>query len=298
MINIGNRKYKDYNKEENGIKYRKCCDCERWFELNENNFKVRNNSKSGFSQRCSTCQEKHNHEYYMSTRDKQIADAKQWMKDHYERHRELHKRYERSDKHKEYRKRNHEDMKNKGWFRNWYKNHPDRSKEYRDNHRDHDITDNEWISCQAFFDFTCAYCGKSLDEQYKQNGHQFHKEHVNNDGYNDVRNCVPACTQCNSTKNIKSIDELLINNIIVEFTQDKFNKITLWCTEEFKKYIEPKPPYKCKMKRIYNNDGTWNMQHELWTVDEKRNIIECIATAEKKQGLNKYIHKYFPKEKK
>lgn len=290
IIKRQNKKYKDFNKEENGIKYRKCQDCGQWFELNEQNFNIQPKTKGGFSRRCISCLEIYNHKYYMDTRDKQIAQASQWQKDNYKRHRELHKRYERSEKHKEYRKRNHEDMKNKGWFKNWYNSHPDKSKEYCSNHRNHDITSNEWMACQEFFNYQCAYCGKSLDEQYEQNGHQFHKEHVDNEGYNDIRNCVPACTQCNSTKNIKSLNELLTNNIIVEFTEDKLSKITFWCTEEYKKYIVPKPLYRITRKQ---NEGLKTYHFELWTVDEKRNMIECIATAEKKAGLKQYIKLYF-----
>lgn len=286
------KKYEDYNKEENGTKYRKCKECEQWFELNDVHFKVQPSQKGGFSQKCRICQEKYNHDNYMMTRDVQIANAAQWQKDNYERHRELHKRYEKTEKHKEYRKRNHEDMKNKGWFKNWYKNHPDRAREYTQNHRNHDITTKEWIVCQEFFDYTCAYCGKTLEEQYKQNEEQFHKEHVDDNGYNDVRNCVPACSNCNSTKHERSIFELLNNNIITKFTSDMYNKIMLWCEEEYKKYIETKPPYIIRRKQ---NEGQNTYHFQLWTVDEKRNIIECIATADKKKGLNKYIEIYFPK---
>lgn len=290
IIKKQNKKYKEYNKEENGINYRKCQDCEKWFELNDQNFNIQPKTKGGFSKRCSGCQTKYNHEYYMSTRDIQIANAAKWQKENYARHRELHKKYERTEKHKEYRKRNHEDMKNKGWFNNWYKNHPDRAKEYRKNHRNHDITNNEWISCQEFFNYTCAYCNKTLNEQYEQNGQQFHKEHVDDNGYNDVRNCVPACSNCNSVKQNRTIDELINNNIITNFTNENYDKIKLWCEEKYKEYIENKPPYRITRKQN-NNSNTYYF--ELWTVDEKRNMIKCIATAPKKAGLKQYIKLYF-----
>lgn len=211
------------------------------------------------------------HQYYLDNMDEALQQVSQWRKDNWDNFREYIKEY--------------------------IKTHPDKAKEYRDNHKDHDMTNNEWISCQESFDFKCAYCEKTLEEQYKQNGHQFHKEHVDNEGYNDLRNCVPACTQCNCTKHEKSIDELINKNIISEFTQDKYDKIIWWCTEKYKKFIEEKPPYRTKRSRVYNDDGTYNMQHELWTVDKKRNIIKCIAIADKKKGLSKYIEQYLDKIK-
>ncbi len=280
--------YKDCHKLIDSIEYKLCRDCITWFIMNEENFKVQPSQKDGYSQKCRKCQEKYNHQVYMNNREKNIEDAKQWMKNNYERHRELHKKYERTEKHKEYRKRNHADMRDKGWFRNWHKAHPEKAKEYMDNHNNHDISTKEWEDCQEIFNWKCAYCWKTLEEQYEQNNHQFHKEHVDNDGYNDLRNCVPSCTQCNSTKKKKSIEELMSKNIIVEFTQDKYNKIIWWTTEGYKNYIKEKPPYKITRKQ---NEGSKTYHFQLWTVDEKRYLIECIFTGNRKKDVLEYINK-------
>jgi len=125
-----------------------------------------------------------------------------------------------------------------------------------------------------------------------KSNHQFHKEHVDHEGYNDVRNCVPACTNCNSTKKEKTIEHLFNINIISTFTQDKYDKIMLWCEEDYKQYIEEKPPYRIKHSRIYREDGTYYLQAELWIVDDKRNFIKCIATEVKKKDLKIHIEKY------
>lgn len=56
----------------------------------------------------------------------------------------------------------------------------------------------------------------------------------------------------------------------------------MWCEEEYKKYIEDKPPYRIIEKR---NKGITSCRWELWSVDEKRNMIECIAVREKKKEI-------------
>jgi len=52
-----------------------------------------------------------------------------------------------------------------------------------------------------------------------------HKEHVDDNGANDLSNCVPSCQSCNSTKNLKTLEEIIELKIIEKFTQEKYNKI-------------------------------------------------------------------------
>ena len=221
----------------------------------------------------------------------EIKRASQWIKNNPENFKAAYKRYMKTDSWRAYKKENY--IKTKDLTIKWRKDHPEKNKQYAQNHRNHDISTKEWKVCQEYFNYTCAYCGKTLEQQYKQNNHQFHKEHVDHEGYNDVRNCVPACTNCNSTKKEKTIEHLFNINIISTFTQDRYDKIMLWCNEDYKQYIEEKPPYKIKHSRIYREDGTYYLQAELWIVDNKRNFIKCIATEVKKKDLNLHIQKYF-----
>ncbi|MDD4779084.1 MAG: hypothetical protein PHT02_00575 [Tissierellia bacterium] len=75
------------------------------------------------------------------------------------------------------------------------------------------------------------------------------------------------------------------------FSEDKLQKLLLWLTEEYKKYIEDKPPYKVKRRRINNEDGTYYLIHELWTVDEKRNLKECIIVGDSKKKVEEIFKK-------
>jgi hypothetical protein len=165
----------------------------------------------------------------------------------------------------------------------FYENNPDKAKEYAQKHRQHDISTKEWIDCLKYFDYSCAYCGVSEEESKKKYGQRLHKDHKDSDGYNDLRNAVPSCRRCNDKKLKKVMEEWFKKQDF--FSIDKLNKIIKWCNEDYKSYIENKPPYRIGRQRIHKEDGSWNYIHVLWTVDEKRNMIECIAIGNKKKEL-------------
>jgi len=259
----------NHRTNEGGMLEKKCNVCNEWLPCNEEYFyKTKHNKTDGLYPSCKKCE---------------IIRAGQWTKNNPENFKAAYKRYMKTDSWRAYKKENN--IKTKDLMKQWWKDHPEKNKQYRENHRNHDISTKEWKSCQEYFNYTCAYCGKTLEQQYKQNNHQFHKEHVDHEGYNDVRNCVPSCTQCNSSKRAKTIEELFQLGYLKEFTQDKYNKIMLWCDEDYKQYIEEKPAYKIKRKRIDNEDGTYYWQHELWIYDEKRNLVECITVKNSRKEI-------------
>lgn len=274
------QKYSNTHKIINGVDFKFCnlhykyfSDEEPYFPSTTEYFYVNNTSKvDGLYPHCHRC-------------GSQKA-IQQW-KDDPLKHREAHKRYEKTSKFKKWMRKNQEDMKE--YRKDYRKTNKEKMKYYNEQHRNHDITENEWRNVQNYFEYICAYCGKTLEDQKKQNKEQFHKEHVEHDGYNDVRNCVCACTNCNSTKRKRKIQELFESGDIENFTQDKYDKIMLWCKEDYKQYIEDKPPYRIMKSRNYYDDGTYDYTHELWTVDEKRNVIECITTRNKRREIIKDI---------
>ena len=80
------------------------------------------------------------------------------------------------------------------------------------------------------------------------------------------------------------------SKIISTFTQDKYDKITWWTTEGYKSVIEDKPPYRIRKKR---RDMSKTFFWQLWMVDEKRNLVEVLATGNKKKDLDIHIQNYF-----
>jgi hypothetical protein len=74
------------------------------------------------------------------------------------------------------------------------------------------------------------------------------------------------------------------------FNEDRLAKIKWWCSEGYKNYIEYKPPYRIVRKRVYNDDGSYKMKFEFWTVDEKRDLVECLGESfNQKELKEKYI---------
>jgi hypothetical protein len=175
----------------------------------------------------------------------------------------------------------------------WLDKNLDKQKQYAENHREHDISTKEWNNCLKVFEYKCAYCGISQKEAKKRDGQNLHREHVDNEGYNDLRNGVPACRSCNDTKWTFNMETWFREQSF--FNEEKLQKILWWCEEGYKDYIEDKLPYRISKSRIYKEDGTYTYEFELWSVDEKRNMIKCLSTGNTKKDLNTIINKIYKK---
>lgn len=170
----------------------------------------------------------------------------------------------------------------------WRKENPERVKYHNEKHRNHDISKTEEQAMLKVFNYSCAYCGMTLKEHKKKYDQKLHNEHVDDDGYNDLRNDIPACKSCNCSKHTSNMEEWYEKQEF--YSEARYNKIIWWITEGYKDYIEDKPPYRITRSRIDKEDGTYYYIFELWLVDEKRNMLECLATARKKDGLKSKIN--------
>jgi hypothetical protein len=124
-------------------------------------------------------------------------------------------------KQKEYRENNKDKLKE---YANTYKN-----KQFK-------ISTKQWESCKRYFDYCCAYCG--ISEQDAQNTYDkgLHKEHAINKGSNDLSNCIPSCTGCNTSKWIHDyFDWYSKDNPI--FSEERYKLIDKWLHVEYKLYI-------------------------------------------------------------
>jgi len=271
---------------EKGIVERRCTKCQEWKEENIENFYLHNKKKpeKGFHSECKICSIARTKKNTLENHDRVLAKIYDWQDRNKEK--TLKRWHDYNEKNKE---------KQKIYTAEYQKAHPEKMKVYGQNHRDHDITGSEWKNCLKVFDYQCAYCGLPMEKHFAiRNGKviimSLHREHVDDEGYNDLRNCTPSCQSCNSTKGGKTIEELLQLKFIEEFTEERYNKIVWWIEDGYKDYIEDKPPYRIiKKKNGHNN----KFHHELWTVDEYRNMIECIAIADKKKDLHIFIQEYF-----
>ena len=212
-----------------------------------------------------------------------------WVDDNIERHNEYYKKY--------YKTKNRFNEERNAYVKHttseWRKSNPEKCIEYSKLHRNHDITEAEWRACLKVFNNMCAYCGlKSEDHIATRNGKQiimnFHKEHVDDHGYNDLRNAIPSCQHCNSGKRSSDMEEWFREQKF--FTEEKLQFINWWIEDGYKKYIKYKPPYKIVRKK--NEED--NMFHsELWSMDEQRNRVELIKIGNNKKELTPFALEFF-----
>jgi hypothetical protein len=128
-----------------------------------------------------------------------------------------------------------------GYQKIWLKNNPEKSrinsKKY--SNKKHRISVKEWDSCRIYFNYRCAYCDKTWEQNKLETKKDLHQEHVDPEGKDDLSNCIPACNHCNTSKHNYLLFEWY-NSDNINFSQERLNKIFDWLNEDYKKYIKIK----------------------------------------------------------
>jgi hypothetical protein len=137
--------------------------------------------------------------------------------------------------------------RNRGYYRDYNKRPEVKKRGYgqKRQKKNHTINKQEWIDCKKYFENKCAYCGLPIEEHVifrkgKLQNIDLHKEHVVEDGKNNLSNCVPACQICNSSKNIKSLNTWYNAVSNANYTYERYHKIYMWLRYDYKKFIKPK----------------------------------------------------------
>ncbi|KAF6565308.1 HNH endonuclease [Paenibacillus sp. EKM202P] len=197
--------------------------------MNKGNFySNKANGTDGFNPYCKTC-----------TKHK----SSKWVKDNAETHRGY-KRTERAKEVSRLTKRKN-DQKYRGGksYQQWIKTNKSRLKEYREKRKSkkHDISQSEWRKCKEYFNNCCAYCGmpesdhfRKWKNEYKKS--DFHKEHFDDTGVNDLSNCVPSCLNCNSSKWIHDFEKWYPQQPF--FSDERLAKIKVWLEQDYRLYIK------------------------------------------------------------
>ena len=115
---------------------------------------------------------------------------------------------------------------------------------YQKRKKKHRLSKQEWKSCKEYFNNECAYCGLPIEEHFRKYAGKlqkidFHKEHVIDDGRDDIKNCIPSCQICNSSKRESSLNTWY-NQENPNYTRERYLKIYNWIRYDCKKYIEKK----------------------------------------------------------
>lgn len=263
-------KWKRDHKIINGTIHKWCSHKKHWVEMNDNNFyKNPKNSIDGYSPNCKKC-------------DIERAGINQ--KNNKERAYEQHAKYRKTNKYLKWGRKHGEQQRLSGYNKRYYKNNPEKMKLYAQQHQNHDISSKEEKAMLNFFNDQCAYCGMTVNESKNKYGEKLHKEHVDDDGDNDLSNCIPACKGCNCSKYNNNMKEWYIKQDF--YLEERYNKIIFWITEGYKDHIEEKPPYKITKQKVEKENGTYKFQFELWSVDKDRNMVELLDIKSKKKYLN------------
>ena len=257
-----------------------CPTCEQDKELSEYYSKIRNDGSIYYWRECKKCVTNRSHKWEIENPEAYaISRSKK----------------ESQPARVKYRIEDGKRQRESGYTSQWRKDHPEECREYSRQKRQHDITKAEWENELKVFNYQCAYCGISEEKAKIIYDQKLHKEHVDCNGYNDLRNAVPACRSCNSIKHEDSLDEWYnhewYNKDKKFFTKERYNKIVWWITEGYKDHIEDKLPYKVIKKKDVE---TGKFYHNLWSMDEMRNTIEILATEIKKKDMDIHIKRLFP----
>jgi hypothetical protein len=236
--------------ENNEIEMKQCTnpDCKKWYPSTEEYFyKQKSESKKNgitykLSSWCKKCTKKNN---------------SKWQKKNNEKLLEYYKKYYYESNGKKYKTENSLRRRLNGKHKAWLQS--ERGKAYmkefskqRREHKTHEISETEWVNCKEYFKNSCAYCELHISEHFVMRSGELkhmdlHKEHVDDKGSNDLRNCVPSCAKCNSSKYAHTLDEWYTPNN-PNYTQERYDKIIQWLNSDVKQFIEEK-----KTKKKYKN---------------------------------------------
>lgn len=186
-------------------------------------------SNEKFLQPCKSCRSAYQKKYNVENAER----LAKYHKFYYIRNREF-----MLDHHRDYYNKNKEDRLE--YCKQYRTENKHKLKEYNDKryHKNHKISEYEWQKCKEYFDNGCAYCGLSESEHrilYKQD---LHKEHVVLDGRNDIKNCVPSCKSCNSSKRKQSFNNWY-NCKNKKYTIFRYHRICTWVKTECMKILRP-----------------------------------------------------------
>lgn len=158
-----------------------------------------------------------------------------WISENREKHLESKRRYNHKEKPTQDKREFAKRQRESGYFKKWQQENKDKVKMYnsRRQHKNHDITDEEWERCKEYFNYRCAYCSISDSEAKSMYGNYLHKEHVDHEGADDLSNCVPACKLCNGQKHIFELNEWY-NHENPRYSDERLVKINKWINGDYK----------------------------------------------------------------
>jgi hypothetical protein len=169
-----------------------------------------------------------------------------WTKNNPERKREKNNQYYKEGRWNQIIKDSANRQRKDGYFKVWGKSNKDKLKYYSEKRKvkNHKISNKEWKACKEYFNDSCAYCGMHISEHFNTYAGElkhfdFHREHVDDQGANDLSNCVPSCKSCNSEKHTSKLSDWYNSNN-PKFSSEREVKILKWLESDYEMYIKLK----------------------------------------------------------
>lgn len=174
-----------------------------------------------------------------------VKNAKKWNTANPQKYKQSNEKWELDPRRIEYHKVHSKTQKKSGYYSEYIKRDEVKARQYSSRHSDHKINATEWVSCKDYFkdndgDWSCAYCGKKIQDHFRMFAGElqsidFHREHLDPDGANDLSNCIPSCGDCNSSKWTFEFEDWYGKQIF--FTQIRYSKIIQWIIKDYNEYI-------------------------------------------------------------
>lgn len=205
------------------VKHKKCGECNEYHPMN-NNFFYSKKTLDGYNTYCIPCTFKR---------------AKEWVERNPEKYNEQMKRkvQNKTDIQRQWSRDSANKNRLNGYNKRWARENKDKLRKYnlQRANKNHNISKQEWLDCRKYFDYTCAYCGISEEEAKETQRNFLHKEHVINDGADDLSNCVPACKSCNSRKWEYVFEEWYTEDNPV-YSMKRLERVNTWLKGDYMEY--------------------------------------------------------------
>ena len=212
----------------NGIEYKKCKECNKFYPNNNIYFNISNRAIDKLHYNCKQCEREKriqkwkNDDKYKKSRLKYIENNKEKIKE-YRHNQYLKNRDYELEKDKNYNKKNRNIIRErerkylsteKGKQVNHLKTVKRRT---RLNKLKNDFNLEQWEKCKNYFNNCCAYCGK------KEKLTVEHFIPISKGGNTIAKNILPICKSCNSSKQEKDFEKWYKEQKF--YSIEKINKI-------------------------------------------------------------------------
>ena len=184
---------------------KKCTKCEEWLVASSVNFNKQKSGKYGLRAECKECRKKPSKEYYEANKEARTEYYKRHNKEYYEANKEA-----VLECCKKYRERNKEAIAKR---QKKYNNTPQgqivafnghNRRRAKEQNQGDGINKEQWLEMMSFFNWECAYSGKTLTKETRTIDHI---EPLNKGGENEIWNCIPMDKSLNSSKQDKEMLE-------------------------------------------------------------------------------------------